>query len=313
MTHQHVRWLSISSFIVALGVVLALVVAWLNVRGDEIPERGVEAETRVTSQLVERGAYLARAGNCAGCHTTRGGQPYAGTQAIATPFGTVFTSNLTPDAATGLGSWSSADFWRALHNGRSKDGRLLYPAFPYPNYSQISREDSNAIFAFLRSLPPVSQINKANALRFPYNSQAALAVWRALYFRPRTFEPSPAQTSEWNRGAYLVRGLGHCVACHSSRNSLGATNAKLELAGGLIPVQNWYAPSLVAADEASVSNWSLDEIRALLATGTSHEDPSWGQWQMWSSKAHSTSAVRTFEPSPSSSRIFLGPEAPLRQ
>ena len=146
MTHQHVRWLSISSFIVALGVVLALVVAWLNVRGDEIHERGVEAETRVTSQLVERGAYLARAGNCAGCHTTRGGQPYAGTLAIATPFGTVFTSNLTPDAVTGLGSWSSADFWRALHNGRSKDGRLLYPAFPYPNYSQISREDSNAIF-----------------------------------------------------------------------------------------------------------------------------------------------------------------------
>ncbi|MDP3411947.1 MAG: cytochrome c, partial [Polaromonas sp.] len=214
-------------------------------------------------------AYLARAGNCAACHTARGGQAYAGGRGIDTPFGTVFSSNLTPDEKTGIGSWTSAHFWRAMHNGRSKDGRLLYPAFPYPNYTQVTREDSDALFAYLRSLPVVEQMPTAHTLRFPYDSQAALAVWRALNFKPGVYQPDPQRSAEWNRGAYLVRGLGHCAACHTARNALGASSEALDLAGGLIPMQNWYAPSLSSPQEAGVGDWDHQHIVDLLKTGVS--------------------------------------------
>lgn len=221
------------------------------------------------SELVARGAYLARAGNCMGCHTARGGAPYAGGRGIETPFGTVYASNLTPDAATGIGQWSADDFWRALHQGKSRDGRLLYPAFPYTSYTQVTRADSDALHAWLKSLPPVVRANTPHALRWPYRTQTALAVWRFLYFTPGSFEADTTQSAEWNRGAYLVRGLGHCAACHSARNALGATDDKPGLAGGLIPEQNWYAPSLAAANEAGVASWPLADITALLKTGTS--------------------------------------------
>lgn len=268
MTHHHVRWTAIVSFVGAILATTAPLVVWLNVRGDPATAERERESVVPTAALVERGAYLAKVGNCAGCHTARDGLAYAGAAGIATPFGTVFASNLTPDRATGIGAWSSTDFWRAMHNGRSRDGRLLYPAFPYTSFSQIRREDSDAIYVFLRSIAPVSQVNRPHALRFPYNRQASLAIWRALYFRPVSFEPDARQTAEWNRGAYLVRTLGHCVACHSPRNPLGATSGTVELAGGLIPVQNWYAPSLASAAEASVASWSLADITMLLATGT---------------------------------------------
>ncbi|MDP1791365.1 MAG: cytochrome c, partial [Methylibium sp.] len=184
-------------------------------------------------------------------------------------FGTVFSSNLTPDDATGLGRWSAAHFWRAMHHGRSMDGRLLYPAFPYTDYTLVTREDSDALFAYLRSLPPVAQARPAHALRFPYDTQAALAVWRALYFEPARFEAAADRPADWNRGAYLVRGLGHCSACHTQRNALGASELGLQLGGGLIPVQNWYAPSLLSADEAGVAEWSTQEVVDLLKTGRS--------------------------------------------
>ena len=256
----------------ALGVaMLALVtgaVVWtLNVRDElKISAPVAYAPSEV---LVARGAYLAQAGNCMTCHTARGGQRYAGGLAIPTPFGTVFTSNLTPDENTGIGNWSSAHFWRAMHNGRSKSGRLLYPAFPYTNYTQVTREDSDAIFAYLRSLPAVVQSNRPHALRFPYQSQAALAVWRALYFRPGVFQPDAGHSAEWNRGAYLVQGLGHCSACHSPRDALGGIGKGLELTGGLIPVQNWYAPSLRSPHEAGMADWDREQIVSLLQTGVS--------------------------------------------
>ncbi|MEO6321517.1 MAG: c-type cytochrome, partial [Polaromonas sp.] len=156
----------------------ALAGVWLlNVR-DEV-NVNIPVALAPSDSLIARGAYLTTAGNCMSCHTARGGQKYAGGLGIQTPFGTVFTSNLTPDANTGIGSWSSAHFWRAMHNGRSKSGRLLYPAFPYTSYTQLTREDSDAMFAYLRSLPAVKQPNRPNTLRFPFNSQAALAVWRA--------------------------------------------------------------------------------------------------------------------------------------
>ena len=219
--------------------------------------------------VAARGAYLARAGNCMACHTARGGLPYVGGRSINTPFGAVFSSNLTPDPETGIGRWSASDFWRALHHGQSRDGRLLYPAFPYTNYTEVSRADSDALHAFLMQLPPVVQPASAHTLRWPFNTQAALALWRALYFRPASYQPDTQQSAEWNRGAYLVRGLGHCSACHSARNALGANSTPLDLAGGLIPMQNWYAPSLTSALEAGVADWSQQDIVTLLKTGVS--------------------------------------------
>jgi len=252
----------------ALLVLAGLAVLALNLRGED-PLSAGPASVAPTSSQIERGRYLALAGNCAGCHTTRGGAPYAGGVAIDTPFGTVFASNLTPDPQAGIGRWNAAEFWRAMHNGRSKDGRLLYPAFPYPNFTNITREDSDAIYAYLRSVPPAATPNQPHKLRFPYDTQAALAVWRALFFAPGGFVPDPSKPAEWNRGAYLVQGLGHCIACHGARNVLGATEVQFGLSGGLIPIENWYAPSLTSPREAGVAGWQTAEVVALLKNGSS--------------------------------------------
>jgi mono/diheme cytochrome c family protein len=156
-----------------------------------------------------------------------------------------------------------------MHNGRSKDGRLLYPAFPYQHFTLITRADSDAIFSYLRSVPAVERSNTPHAVRFPYNLQASLAIWRALYFKPAAFELQTQASQQWNRGAYLVRGLGHCGACHAQRNFLGATSNDIELGGGLIPMQNWYAPSLADPQEAGMQSWHESEIVALMNDGVS--------------------------------------------
>ena len=255
-------WVRGGSVVIMLVALLIGGVAWLNQRGEQpLMAEGVAAPA--SSEEVARGAYLARAGNCMGCHTERGGAAYAGGRGVPTPFGTVFAPNLTPDPTHGLGQWTPAEFWRALHNGRARDGRLLYPAFPYPNYTRVSRADSDAIFAYLRSLPAVAQANREHTLTFPFDQQAALAIWRALYFR------AADNTAETPRGAYLVEALGHCNACHAARNALGASASPLDLAGGLIPVQNWYAPSLASPLEAGVHDWSEEHIVELLRTGVS--------------------------------------------
>ena len=256
----------LTKVLAGLSVLLLVVAGTLylfTTQGDTLTESPVSG-----TSTPERGAYLSKVGNCAGCHTMRAGQPYAGGLGIDTPFGAVYASNLTPDAATGIGNWTRADFWRAMHHGKSKDGRLLYPAFPYTSYTLITRDDSDALFAYLKSLPAVSQSNTPHAVRFPYNTQAALAVWRALYFKPSAFTTNAQATAEWNRGAYLVNSLGHCSACHAARNALGATDG-LNLAGGLIPLQNWYAPSLVSTQEASAANWPLQDIKTFFKTGVS--------------------------------------------
>jgi mono/diheme cytochrome c family protein len=156
-----------------------------------------------------------------------------------------------------------------LHEGRSRDGRLLYPVFPYTHTTYVSDADADALFDFLRSLPAVNKPDREHRLRWPYNTQAALAVWRTLYFRPEKYVADAAQTPEWNRGAYLVRGLAHCGACHGARNALGGVRQAMDLSGGLIPMQNWYAPSLASPSEAGVADWSVEDIVKLLATGTS--------------------------------------------
>jgi len=215
-----------------------------------------------------RGAYLARAGNCMGCHTAQGGQLYAGGRNLATPFGTFFTPNITPDSETGIGRWSAQNFWRALHDGKSRDGRPLYPAFPYTEYTKVTRDDSDAIFAYLQTLPPVSQRNLPNQISFPYSFRPLLYVWRALSVKPGVYQPQAVRSAEWNRGAYLVQGLGHCNACHATRNALGAARGAA-LGGGQIEGLNWYAPSLTSRMEAGSADWPIDDIVRLLATGVS--------------------------------------------
>ncbi len=145
-----------------------------------------------------RGRYLALAGDCVSCHTARGGAPYAGGRAVETPFGSIYAPNLTPDGQTGLGDWSADDFWRALHHGKAKDGRLLYPAFPYPNYTLVTREDSDALYAYFRTLVPVAQARRDNTLRSPYNQRWLLLAWRALYFKPGVYAQQQAQSAQWN-------------------------------------------------------------------------------------------------------------------
>ena len=256
-----------------LAVLLALLllaagIAW---RGgyDGVVLNDEGAATPADAAQMEQGAYLARAGNCGTCHTQRGGAPFAGGRAIGTPFGTVFSSNLTPDRATGIGAWSAAAFWRAMHHGKSRDGRLLLPVFPYTSYTRVTRADSDALFGYLRAQTAVAQPNTPHALRWPYNSQMALLVWRALYFRSGEFEPVAGRSAAWNRGAYLVQGLGHCNECHSRRNVLGASDSAHPLAGGPIPMQSWLAPSLRANEEAGVGDWSERDVVALLGSGVS--------------------------------------------
>ena len=250
-------------------VTLVLLVWALGVRdrGDSVTPAAVDAVE--TATLTTQGAYLARAGNCMACHTRRGGPAFAGGRAIATPFGDVLSSNLTPDMQSGLGRWNAADFWRAMHHGRSRDGRLLSPAFPYASYTRLARADSDALFAYLQSLPAVAQANQPQRVRWPFNTQAALAVWRALYFRSARFVPQADKGTEWNRGAYLVQVLGHCNECHAQRNSLGAVDAARPLAGGMMPMQNWYAPSLRSPLEAGVADWAQSEVVEFLSAGRS--------------------------------------------
>lgn len=218
----------------------------------------------------ERGAYLARAANCMGCHTMRGGKPYAGGRRLNTPFGEFVTPNLTPDNDTGIGQWSEDDFWQAMHHGQSRDGRYLYPAFPYTEYTKVTRQDSDAIFAYLRALSPVIQVNPSHKIRSPYDNQFLLFLWRAWYFKEGVYEPDGSKSEEWNRGAYLVEGLGHCNACHTSRNVWGASKDD-KLTGGEIMGTYWYAPSLISPLEAGMGDWLIDAIVELLSTGiTSH-------------------------------------------
>lgn len=265
------RWLLV---VAAIVIGLPLLVIAYQMKSD--PGSNQRARTpQEPAAAIARGAVLARAGNCIGCHTMRGGRPYAGGRAIVTPFGEVYASNITPDNGSGIGQWSADDFWRALHNGKSRDGRLLYPAFPYTNYTQVTRDDADALYAFLRSVPPVQQANRAHRLAFPYNQQVVLAFWRTLYFRPGEYQRDHAQSDEWNRGAYLVQGLGHCAACHTPRDRLGGSIASRNLSGGIIPALNWHAPALNGSGTA-LGGWSVDQITDLLGTGVSTRGVAFG-------------------------------------
>lgn len=257
------RLLAALGFLLAVAA-LAVLALLARESSQDFTASGAAAAATSAAQ-IERGQYLVRAGDCIACHTAQGGVAYAGGRRIPTPFGALYSTNLTPDADTGLGHWSADDFWRALHFGRSRDGRRLYPAFPYPDYTRVTRADADAMFAFLRALPPTRADAPAQELRLPYSTQWALRLWRALWFRPGVFENDPEQSDSWNRGAYLVEGLGHCGACHTARNRFGVPIRAQAYAGGPIPMLGWDALPLTAP--RSLSNAEAAQIAELLRTG----------------------------------------------
>ncbi len=223
---------------------------------------------------VERGRYLAIAGDCQACHTVEGKKPFAGGRPIPTPFGTIYSANITPDRQSGIGAWSNDQFYRALHQGIGANGENLYPAFPYPWYTKITREDADAIKAFLETLDPDTSTPPANNLDWPLNYRVVLKGWNELFFKEGTFRPNDKKSPEWNRGAYLVEALGHCGACHTPTNFLGAAKTDSRLQGGTL--QDWYAPNLAGDLRSGLGAWSADDIIKFLKTGRNGRSAAYG-------------------------------------
>ena len=217
-------------------------------------------------ELVAKGEALAGGGYCAACHTAKGGQTFAGGYAMATPFGVIYSTNITPDPETGIGSWSEVAFRRAMHEGVSRNGSHLLPVFSFDHFTKLSDEDVQALYAYFMTRTPVHAPARANGIPFPFNIRYLQAGWKLLFFRPGRFEPDVTKSAEWNRGAYLALGLSHCGACHTPRNLLGAEKAG-EAYGGAV-IDNWVAPPLTAANPAPAP-WTREELYEYLRTGTS--------------------------------------------
>lgn len=254
------------------GRILAMVAAiaaafgfsiWLNGPDLDLEALAPASLASPTAEQIKAGEYLVKIGNCAACHSLPGQPAFAGGKAIDTPFGKVYSSNLTSDADTGLGRWTTTDFYRAMRHGRSKDDRWLSPTFPYTSYTNLKREDSDAMFAWLQTLPPVKRAQTPDTLEFPYGSEFATRVWRALYFKPAT----SVEIAAMDRGRYLVEGLGHCAACHTARGALGGPLAKSAWMGGAIPGLGWDALPLALVRPMTDSE--AHELASLLKTGVS--------------------------------------------
>jgi mono/diheme cytochrome c family protein len=218
-------------------------------------------------QTQARGKYLAYIGGCVACHTSHGSELLAGGRRIDTPFGPVFSSNLTSSQKHGLGEWTATDFQNALRWGRSRDGRLLLPAFPYNHTSVFTQDDVQAIFSWLQTIKPVELKQPTHRLTWPLGTQPVIALWRTLFFKPTPFVPHTSESSEWNRGAYLVQSAGHCAACHGQRNALGRFPAVDDLSGGYLSPQMWMAPSVVEATQTAMGQSTPNDIAQLLRTG----------------------------------------------
>jgi mono/diheme cytochrome c family protein len=214
--------------------------------------------------LIKRGRDLAAIGNCNDCHTVRGGNSFAGGLPVPTPFGTIYSSNITPDPETGIGRWSEAAFRRAMRSGVDRDGRHLYPTFPYDHFTNVSDEDDQALYAFLMTRPLVHALARENQLSFPLNQRFVIAGWKLLFLRHGTYQPDNTRSAEWNRGAYLVEGLAHCGSCHTPRNGLGAERPNAQFAGG--DVDNWQAYAINSQSPSPVP-WNSEALFTYLRQG----------------------------------------------
>jgi nicotinate dehydrogenase subunit B len=232
----------------------AAILPWRAIAPIAPPEASVYA-----AATIARGAQLAALGNCAVCHTSTGGAVNAGGRALETPFGIIHSTNITPDLETGIGAWSYPAFERAMRDGIHRDGRHLYPAFPYPHFTKASDADLQALYAYLMAQVPVRADIPSNRLGFPFNLRPLLAGWNALFHQAGAFAPEPAQSELWNRGAYLVEGLGHCSACHSPLNAFGTERQGAYLSGG--HAEGWEAPPLTSLSHAPIP-WDEDELYA---------------------------------------------------
>ncbi|MES5482376.1 molybdopterin-dependent oxidoreductase [Bradyrhizobium sp. INPA03-11B] len=255
-----------------LAGIAALCAAAIGIGAAVLPWRAIAPIARPDASVysattIARGKELAALGACAVCHTSEHGILNAGGRQLETPFGTIYTTNITPDVDTGIGAWSYPAFERAMREGIHRDGRHLYPAFPYTHFAKTNDADLQALYAYLMAQAPVRAERPANALAFPFNLRPLLAGWNALFHQQQVFQPDPSKSATWNRGAYLIEGLGHCSACHSPRNALGAERQAAYLAGGF--AEGWEAPALTSLSKAPIP-WSEDELYAYLRTGESH-------------------------------------------
>ncbi|HXQ07103.1 MAG TPA: cytochrome c [Bradyrhizobium sp.] len=251
---------SVAAALLIAGAVAAFAIAWRPAIAAIDPPTPQSFD----AALVKRGRDLAAIGNCNDCHTVRGGKNFAGGLPVPTPFGTIYSSNITPDAETGIGRWSEAAFRRAMRSGVDRDGQHLYPTFPYDHFTNVTDEDDRALYAYLMTRQPVHAPARANRLSFPLDQRFVIAGWKLLFLRRGTFQPDSAHSAEWNRGAYLVEGLAHCGSCHTPRNALGAERATAQFAGG--DVDNWHAYAINAQSPAPVP-WDADALFTYLRDG----------------------------------------------
>jgi len=231
------------------------------------------AAAEPSEETIAHGKALVEAGDCASCHTADPAKPFAGGKKIDTPFGGIYSPNLTADRNTGIGGWSDADFYGALRYGIDPDGSRYYPAFPYPYFTKLTRPDIAAIRAYLATLTPFQNEAPPPELRFPLNLRVVMRAWNYLFLRPGILEPDQSKGTDWNRGRYLVEGLGHCGACHTPKNIFGADKRGQAFTGGY--VQGWFAPRLDAAERSGLKSWSVDDIAEYLKSGRngkSHAD-----------------------------------------
>jgi mono/diheme cytochrome c family protein len=250
--------------VIAIIVLAAAAAAFAVIWRPAIAAIDPPAPLSFDAALVKRGRVLAAIGNCSDCHTVRGGKAFAGGLPVPTPFGTIYSSNITPDPETGIGRWPEAAFRRAMRSGVDRDGRHLYPTFPYDHFTNVSDEDDSALYAYLMTRPPVHAPAHANELPFPLDQRFVIAGWKLLFLRHGAWQPDGAKSAEWNRGAYLVEGLAHCGACHTPRNALGAERRSVQFTGG--DVDNWHAYAINSASPSPVP-WDADALFAYLRDG----------------------------------------------
>lgn len=229
----------------------------------------------VSTQTVERGRYLVALGDCVACHTAKGGQRFAGGRPVETPFGTLLSANITPDADTGIGHWTADNFYRALHEGIDDEGHHLYPAFPYNYYTNITREDADAMYAYMRTIPSVRHEVHTNQLPFPFNIRQLMVVWNWMFLDKGPYKPVAGQSDQWNRGAYLVEGLGHCEACHTAKNMLGGPKNGQAFHGGKFG--EWFAPDITSNQRVGLGGWKDDALRDFLRRGINAHSAATGE------------------------------------